>query len=105
MKSSRTRARAGNTTGRAGRPLPPPAGWSDHLYVHIARSDIALFKFILESWDNLAYLSVLDKYRAMVRITFAPDSRQTVTALLHELGTELGIQGVIDMPGPHRNRD
>ena len=72
------------------------------MYVEVDRCHIALFKFILESYDNLAYLSVLDKYRAMVRITFSPDAAQTVYALIHDLAAagEISIRQVFHMNQP-----
>ncbi|WP_051617117.1 DUF4911 domain-containing protein [Desulfonatronovibrio hydrogenovorans] len=44
--------------------------FSQRIYVQISRRDIALFKFLLESWDNLAYLTVIDKYKAVVQVVF-----------------------------------
>ena len=86
-------------------PLPAPRTWSEHLYVEVDRCDIALFKFILESYDNLAYLSVLDKYRALVRLTFSPDARKTIQALLGTLGHDITIRAVVQQgtsPAPIR---
>ncbi|MFA6811100.1 MAG: DUF4911 domain-containing protein [Desulfoplanes sp.] len=76
-----------------------PQTWSDHLYVEVDRSQIAMFKFILESYDNLAYLSVLDKYRAMVRLTFSPDATSTLHTLIHTLATtgEIAIRQVVHL--------
>ncbi len=90
MKSSNTVSRHGTSCGQAQTTVPPT--WSDHLYVEIARSDIALFKFILESCDNLAYLSVLDKYRALVRLTYSPETRPIVEDLLPSLQATLTIR-------------
>lgn len=72
------------------------------MYVEVDRCHIALFKFILESYDNLAYLSVLDKYRAMVRISFSPDAAQTIHALVHSLATagEISIRQVFQLNQP-----
>jgi hypothetical protein len=75
-----------------------PPTWSDHIYVELARADIALFKFILESCDNLAYLSVLDKYRAMIRLTFAPEARKTVESLLESLNGVLDLRACFHIP-------
>ncbi|GAU07934.1 DUF4911 domain-containing protein [Desulfoplanes formicivorans] len=90
MKSSET-AHLGKDT-RTTRSHPNPRCWSAHLYVELPRTDIALFKFILESCDNLAYLSVLDKYRALVRITFAEDMRETVVSLVQSLEDTVAIR-------------
>ncbi len=94
MSCSKT-SRAKNSRRRPCIPPYIPPAWSDHLYVEIDRADIAIFKFILESYDNLAYLSVLDKYRALVRLTFSPDAQTTIRALLDTLGDELTIRAVV----------
>ena len=80
---------------------PTPRTWSAHLYVELARTDIALFKFILESCDNLAYLSVLDKYRALVRITFAEDMRETVISLMQSMEDTVTIRHCFSIPCRH----
>ncbi len=93
--------RGGHASRSSSKPSRP-AIWSDHLYVEVARADIALFKFILESCDNLAYLSVLDKYRALVRLTFAPETRETVEKLLASLQNTVEIRAWFRIPSGDR---
>lgn len=65
--------------------------WSKHLYARLPRREIAYVKFILESYDNLAYMSVIDKYEAVLQIVFSPGQKDEVQKLLHSLGSETGL--------------
>ena len=71
---------------------PPPPKWSERAYVRLQRRDIAYVRFILESYDNLALISVLDKYEAVAQLTFSPQQRGEVFELLEALGREIGLR-------------
>ena len=71
--------------------------WSDHVYARVERREIAYVKFILESYDNLAFMSVIDKYEAILKIIFAPGQRREVLKLLYCLGLETGLT-VLNVP-------
>ena len=62
--------------------------WSQRIFVHVPRREIAYVRFILEAHDNLAYLSVADKYEAVLRIVFPASVRETVTNVLAGLERE-----------------
>jgi hypothetical protein len=66
-----------------------PAVFSSRLYIRLARRDIAVFKFLLESWDNLAYLSIIDKHAAVLQIRFAQDSRAELADFLRQAAGEV----------------
>lgn len=69
-------------------------GFSHRIYVQLARRDIAFFKFLLESRDNLAYLTVIDKYRAVVQVVCGPGSEAEVNDFLSEAGQEIFLEVV-----------
>lgn len=71
-------------------PLPPT--WSDRVYIRLRRRDIAYVRFILESYDHLALMSVLDKYEAVAQLTFSPHQREEVFELIDALRQEIGLQ-------------
>ena len=54
------------------RPLLPPAVESGRIYIRINSRDVALFRFLLETEDNLGYMTVLDRWRALLKVTFSP---------------------------------
>lgn len=56
---------------------------SRRIYVRLAPADIAYFKFILESHDNMAYLSVVDRHAAVCRLVFTPGQEREVRQWLY----------------------
>ncbi len=63
---------------------------SRRLYLRLRPADLALFKFILEAHDNLAYLSIVDKHSAVCRLVYAPGQQREV---MHWLD---GMSGEVD---------
>jgi hypothetical protein len=76
-----------------------PPVWSDRLYVRLPRPEIAYFKFILESYENLTLLSVVDRYEAIVQLRFSPDQRREILSVLKDLEDDLELT-VLDLPLP-----
>jgi hypothetical protein len=64
------------------RPLPPPPARSDHLYASLPADKVNVFRFLLEAEDHLALFTILDKYGATLRLSFAPGQRPEVLAFL-----------------------
>ena len=65
---------------------------SRRIYLYIPRREIAYFKFVLESYDNLALMSVLDRFEALVCLSFSSHQEEELRELLHELASELTLQ-------------
>jgi hypothetical protein len=57
---------------------------------------IALFKAIIESYDNLATVRTEDPRRHHLRLYFAPESRDTVQGLIDSLAADFLITRVSD---------
>lgn len=74
--------------------LLPPATASQILYAEVPRNQIALYRFLLEGYDNLAVMSVIDRYRAVIRLRFLPDAERTLRGLLVSQGAR-----IIEPPG------
>ena len=55
-----------------------PRTWSSRVYARVPRERIALIKFLFEGYDNLGYVSVIDRYQAAIRITCSPDNLSEV---------------------------
>jgi len=68
-----------------------PGVWSRHLYIRIPRQEIVFFKFILEGYDNLATMTVVDKYEAILQLAFHSRQQQEVLDLLTGLSLEMDI--------------
>lgn len=72
----------------------PPSLESQVVYAEVPRSEIALYRFLLEGYDNLAIMSVVDRYRAVIKLRFTPDAQRTLRELLASQGA-----CIIDPPG------
>ncbi len=59
------------------------------LYAEVPRERIAMFRFLLEGYDNLAIMSVVDRYRAVIKIRCADAAVGMVRALLRAEGARL----------------
>ena len=88
-------------TRKPRRPRPAPGGspprWSSRLYLRLAPAHLALLKFILESEDNLAYLTVVDKFTALARLTYSPGQETEILAFLDRARCEMDFR-VLDPP-------
>ncbi|WP_051306908.1 DUF4911 domain-containing protein [Desulfomicrobium escambiense] len=59
------------------------------LYAEIPRRQIALYRFLLEGYDNLAVMSVVDRYRAVIKLRFTPDAEHSLRGMLLAQGAKL----------------
>lgn len=53
-----------------------------------------MYRFLLEGYDNLAIMSVVDRYRAVIKLRFLSDAEPTLRRLLLAQGARL-----IEAPG------
>jgi len=70
---------------------------SRRIYLRMAAEDIAFFKFILESYDNLAYLSVVDNHSAVLELVHTPGTEREVREFLD---TMRGTVSFTEIPLP-----
>ena len=56
--------------------------WSERLYVQIDPARVHMFRFLLEAEDNLGYMTVVDRWRAVLQVTFAPGQEREMRACL-----------------------
>jgi Domain of unknown function (DUF4911) len=66
----------------------------DSMLIAIAREQIALFKAIVESYDNIATLRTEVPSEHQMRIYFSADSRDEVEALVASLATQFTIRRI-----------
>ncbi|MBU1002422.1 MAG: DUF4911 domain-containing protein [Proteobacteria bacterium] len=64
---------------------------SRRIYLRIAPADIAFFKFILESYDNLAYLSVVDKHTAVLQLVHTSGTEREIREFLETMRNEISF--------------
>jgi len=81
------------------RVCPPPPLWSDRVYVRVDPSDIGLFRFILEGYDNLGVFTVVNKFKGILLLRFSPHLKREVKTFLKAAGTEMKVE---ILPAPLR---
>ncbi|BCR06342.1 hypothetical protein DESUT3_34110 [Desulfuromonas versatilis] len=70
-------------------------------HYRIDRSQIAYLRFILESYDGLAFMSTLDNREALIEISYPPSRQADAEALLSALAAEVAMTQV-SAPDLHR---
>ena len=55
------------------------------IYLRIQRQDIALLKFVIESYEGIGIVRTIDRKRATVVVLAMPDLREQVRAVLESL--------------------
>ena len=73
------------------RPCPEPPRRSGRLLVRLAPADVALFRFLLEAYENLAFFTTLDRRAALLKVIFSPQRENAVRAALAEIGESVPL--------------
>ena len=81
------------------RPCAAPPRHSGRLLVRLAPGDVALFRFLLEAYENLALFTVLERKTALLKVVFSPHAEGAVRAALTEIAASLPLS-VEDWPFP-----
>jgi hypothetical protein len=68
-------------------------------YFQLPRSEIGYLRFILESYDGLAFARTLDKHGALVEIAYPPSRATDAESLLKAITAEIGLQAA---PAPQQ---
>ena len=70
---------------------------SERLYVRLAPSSVAMFRFLLEAHGHLALFTVLDARGAVLRLLFAPGAEARVRHTLADIATTVPLD-IIEPP-------
>lgn len=81
------------------RPALPAPCCSARLLVRLAPEDIAMFRFLLEAYDNLASFTVLERRTALLKVFFSPHQENAVRQALTDMGHTVALH-VQDWPFP-----
>jgi len=73
-------------------------------YYQLPRAEIAWLRFILESYDGLAFVHTLDSRAALVEVAYPPSRRNDAEALLESLCRESDLQPIPPPPEALENR-
>jgi hypothetical protein len=75
---------------KAGPALPPPPESLRYL-ARLAPQDVAMFRFLLEAYDNLAYFTVLDAREALLSVVCSPHQEDAAGRALKDISTQLPL--------------
>ena len=82
-------------------PLPAPR-LSSRLYVRLRPADVAMFRFLLEAEDNLAYMSTVDRWACVLRVVFSPHQAAAVRRYLTSMRELVPFDVILDPDLPER---
>lgn len=63
-------------------PLLPAPRYSQKLFARILPEHVGMFRYLLEAEDNLGYMSVVNKYDAILSISFSPHQEREIRVFL-----------------------
>jgi hypothetical protein len=75
--------------------MHPAPTQSEALYLRLARSDVALFRFLLEAWEGVALFTSLGtdgSNRETLLLRFAPGMRSEVLRFIDAAQTEMALE-------------
>ena len=61
------------------------------MYLQLDPRNISFLKFLLEAYDNLAYLTTVSSQSAVIKLVFAPEQEQEVREFLESVREEIGF--------------
>ncbi|MDR1660362.1 MAG: DUF4911 domain-containing protein [Desulfovibrio sp.] len=70
---------------------PPVPRESGCLLIRLAREHTAMFRFLLEAYENLAYFTVLERKTALLKLVFSPHQRENVLRALDEIALSVPL--------------
>lgn len=73
------------------RPCPDAPRQSGRLLVRLAPADVALFRFLLEAYENLAFFTTLERRPALLKVMYSPQQENAVRAALAEIGESVPL--------------
>ena len=76
---------------KPGPALPPPQA-SLRVLVRLAPQDVAIFRFLLEAYDHLAYFTVLDAREALLSVVCSPHQEDALYRALEDIGSHLPLR-------------
>ncbi|WP_338669211.1 DUF4911 domain-containing protein [Pseudodesulfovibrio methanolicus] len=60
--------------------------------MRIAPSDIGLFRFLLEGYDNLGVFTVVNKFKGILLLRYSPHLAREVRMFLRAAATEMAVE-------------
>ena len=84
-------SRPGTQKARKPGPALPPPRTSLRFLVRLAPRDVAMFRFLLEAYDHLAYFTVLDARETLLSVVCSPHQEYAVRRTLEDISERLPL--------------
>lgn len=62
-----------------------------YLFYQVQRSDVAMIKHLLESYENFLQISTIDRWLAKIQVTVAPDFLDDALIIMEDLGKRFAV--------------
>jgi Domain of unknown function (DUF4911) len=72
------------------------------IYLRLAAIDIALVKFLFESYEEVAVLRTIDRHAAVIVVLVCPDYLPVARGILEDLHTRIAME---EIPRPFEDSD
>ncbi len=69
-----------------------PASYSSSVYIKIAPSEVGMFRFLLEAYENLALFTVLDKFQAILKVFYSPHQEKEALERLEDMQSIIAFE-------------
>ena len=60
---------------------------SRHLLIYMPAQNVAMFRFLLEAYENLALFTVVERRPSILMLSFAEESRGEIINMLNEIAS------------------
>lgn len=84
--------------------LLPPEKQSLRLLITLAPEKVNLFRFLLESYENLAFFTVLNRKTALLKVVFSSHQEEEVRKVLADMATCVPLE-MTEFPVPQSAPD
>ncbi len=81
------------STQRRRRIAPPLAAaqTSKYIFVRLPAAQVAMFRFLLEAYENVAYFTVLNRYSALLKVVFSPHRENATRQALADIAESVPL--------------
>ncbi len=70
-------------------------------YIKIAPSQVGMFRFLLEAYDNLALFTVLDKFQAILKVFYSPHQEKEALERLRDMQSLVEFEFLCEQMDSH----
>lgn len=77
---------------------PPPPKRSSRMYVRLEPSKIAVFRFIMEGWDNIGLFTVINRHKGIMLLRYSPQQWFEMQRFIEAVQSEMELEVLTEYP-------